>query len=66
MWIEILAEKFEIYQHFEGKFRFRLISPNGDIVFTSGPYGTKDSCKQGIESAKKWSQTALVEDDTLV
>jgi len=44
--------KFEIYKGAQGKFRWRLRAPNGEIIATGEAYETKDSCKKGIESVK--------------
>lgn len=45
--------KFQVYKDASGKFRFRLISPNGVIVAVSEAYNTKESCLNGIESVKR-------------
>lgn len=49
--------KFEITKRKNGEFQFNLKAGNGEIILTSEGYGTKDNCKNGIESVKKNSQT---------
>jgi uncharacterized protein YegP (UPF0339 family) len=46
-------EKFEIYTDKGGKYRFRLVAANGQIILASQGYATKANCKKGIESVKK-------------
>jgi uncharacterized protein YegP (UPF0339 family) len=45
--------KFELYKDKAGKFRFRLLAANGEIIATSEAYSSKDACVNGIESMKK-------------
>ena len=56
--------KFEMYKGAGGKFRFRLIAPNGEIIATSEAYQSKDSCKKGIESVKINAPKAEIVDKT--
>ena len=52
--------KFEIYKDAAGKFRWRLKSPNGEIVATGEGYESKDGCKKGIESVKTHAPKAQI------
>jgi len=55
-----MAGKFEWFKDKKDKFRFRLKAGNGQIIATSEPYESKDSCLNGIESVKKHAPDALV------
>jgi len=54
--------KFEIFKDSAGKFRFRLIAPNGETIAASEGYQEKDSCRNGIRSVKKNAPKAAVVD----
>ena len=56
--------KFVIKKGTTGKFRFSLVSTNGQIVATSEAYETKASAQAGIRSVKKLAADAAVEDTT--
>jgi uncharacterized protein YegP (UPF0339 family) len=56
--------KFVIKKGSTGKFRFSLVSTNGQIVATSEAYETKASAQAGIRSVKKLAADADVEDTT--
>lgn len=58
---DTMAEpKFEWYQDKAGKYRFRLVAPNGETIATSEGYSSKDGCVNGIESVKKNAPIAKV------
>ena len=48
-----------------GKFRFNLVSTNGQVVATSEAYSTKASAMGGIRSVKALAADAEVEDQTV-
>jgi uncharacterized protein YegP (UPF0339 family) len=52
--------KFEWYKDKAGKFRFRLIAPNGEKIAVSEAYSSKDACVNGIESVKKNAPMAKI------
>lgn len=54
--------KFELYKDEGGKFRFRLVAPNGETIASSEGYSDKDSCKKGIRSVKVNAPKASVVD----
>jgi len=56
--------KFETYKDAAGKFRFRLIAPNGEIIAVSEAYESKDGCKNGIASVKENAPKAGIVDTT--
>ena len=56
--------KFEIYKDAAGKFRFRLIAPNAEIIAVSEAYEAKGGCKNGIASVKENATKARIEDLT--
>jgi hypothetical protein len=44
---------FELYEDREGKYRWRLVHDNGNIIADSGEgYATKQKARQGIESVR--------------
>jgi len=53
---------FEIFKDKEGKFRFRLKAPNGEIIASSESYETKRECLKGIESVKTHALDATTRD----
>lgn len=56
--------KFVIKKGSTGKFRFNLLSTNGQVVVTSEAYNSKASAKNGIKSVQKLAADAVVEDQT--
>lgn len=56
--------KFEIYKDLVGKFRFRIVAPNGEILAESEAYDTKAGCQNGIKSVKMNVPKAMVQDRT--
>lgn len=54
--------KFEIYKDAAGKFRFRIVAPNGEIIAVSEAYETKRGCENGIKSVMKNVPRAVVQD----
>ena len=56
--------KFVIKKGSTGKFRFNLLSTNGQVVVTSESYNSKASAKNGIKSVQKLAADAVIEDQT--
>ena len=56
--------KFVIKKGSTGKFRFSLVSTNGQIVATSEAYNSKASAMTGIRSVQKLAADAAIEDQT--
>ena len=56
--------KFVIKKGSTGKFRFSLLSTNGQIVATSEAYNSKASAMNGIKSVQKLAGDATIEDQT--
>jgi len=52
--------KFEIYTDKAGEYRFKLKSPNGEVIAVSEGYSSKKSCMNGIESVKKNAPKATI------
>jgi uncharacterized protein YegP (UPF0339 family) len=52
-WMHLPEPKFELFKDKAGKFRFRLLAANGEIIAVSEAYSSKDACVNGIESVKK-------------
>jgi uncharacterized protein YegP (UPF0339 family) len=56
--------KFVVKKGSTGKFRFSLLSTNGQIVATSEAYNTKASAMGGIRAVKSLASDAEIEDQT--
>jgi len=56
--------KFQLKKGSTGKFRFVLLSTNGQVVATSEAYERKASALAGIRSVQKIASDAAVEDTT--
>lgn len=54
--------KFEWFKDKAGKFRFRLVAPNGEMIAVSEAYSTKEACISGIEAVKKYVPRAIIQD----
>ena len=59
-----MPAKFVVKKGSTGKFRFSLVSTNGQIVATSESYNSKASAMGGIRSVQKLAAGAEVEDQT--
>jgi len=57
--------KFVVKKGTTGKFRFTLVSTNGQVVATSEAYETKRAAMNGINSVKKLAADAAVVDTTV-
>jgi hypothetical protein len=45
---------FEVYEDRDGKWRWRLVHDNGNIIADSGEgYASRQKCEQGMESVKQ-------------
>ncbi len=56
--------KFVVKKGSTGKFRFSLVSTNGQIVATSEAYNSKASAMNGIKSVRNLAADAEIEDQT--
>lgn len=59
-----MAGKFVIKKGTTGKFRFNLLSTNGQVVASSEAYNTKAAAMAGVRSVQKLAADAGVEDQT--
>jgi uncharacterized protein YegP (UPF0339 family) len=59
-----MAGKFVIKKGSTGKFRFNLVSSNGQVVATSETYNSKASAMTGIRAVKSLAADAVVDDQT--
>lgn len=59
-----MPAKFVVKKGSTGKFRFSLLSTNGQVVASSEAYNSKASAMAGIRSVQKLAATAAVEDQT--
>jgi uncharacterized protein YegP (UPF0339 family) len=58
--ISLPEPKFEWFKDKAGKFRFRLLAANGEIIAASEGYSSKEACANGIESVKKNAPIAKI------
>ena len=56
--------KFEVYADKSGEYRFRFIAPNKEVMFSGQGYKQKQSAISAIESIKKNTPGAEVDDQT--
>ena len=57
-----MSATFELYEDREGKYRWRLVHRNGNILADSGEgYASRQKARQGIESVKQNALDAPVE-----
>ena len=56
--------KFVVKKGTTGKFRFNLLSTNGQVVATSEAYSSKASAMGGIRSVRSLAGDAAIEDQT--
>lgn len=56
--------KFVVKKGSTGKFRFSLLSTNGQVVATSEAYNSKASAMNGIRSVQSLAGVAELEDQT--
>ncbi len=56
--------KFVVKKGTTGKFRFSLLSTNGQVVATSEAYNTKASAMNGVKAVRTLSADAGLEDQT--
>ena len=59
-----MAGKFVVKKGTTGKFRFNLLSTNGQVVATSEAYNSKASAMGGIRAVKSLAADAAIEDQT--
>lgn len=59
-----MPAKFQLRKGTTGKYRFVVLSSNGQVVATSEAYERKASAIAGIKSIQKIVTTAAVEDTT--
>ena len=59
-----MPAKFQLKKGSTGKFRFTLLSTNGQVVATSQAYERKATAIAGIRSVQKIAGTAEIEDTT--
>lgn len=57
--------KFIVKKGTTGKFRFALVSTNGQVVATSEAYETKRAAMSGVASVRKLAVDAVLHDTTV-
>ena len=54
-----MSEEFEMWEsEKDGLWYFHLKAPNGEVIASSEGYTTKDNCRNGIDSLKKYATDA--------
>ncbi len=56
--------KFVVKKGTTGKFRFSLVSTNGQVVASSESYNSKPAAMNGIKAVRSLAADALLEDQT--
>lgn len=56
--------KFVVKKGTTGKFRFNLLSTNGQVVASSEAYNSKAAAMGGVRSVKSLAADAVIEDQT--
>ena len=59
-----MAYKFELYKDKGGEFRVRFKASNGQLLFSTEGYSSKNGAENLIESVKKHAPDAETEDQT--
>jgi len=59
-----MSGKFVVKKGSTGKFRFSLLSTNGQVVATSEAYNTKAACLNGVKAVRTLAADASLEDQT--
>jgi len=59
-----MAYKFEVYKDKNAQFRFRFVAPNKEVMFSGQGYKQKASAINAIESIRKNTPGAEVDDQT--
>ena len=60
---KVTNPKFETYLDKAGEYRFRLKARNGKVIAVSEGYSAKKSCMNGVESVRKNSPDAKIENE---
>ncbi|MFN8222944.1 MAG: YegP family protein [Gaiellales bacterium] len=60
-----MPAKFVVKKGSTGKFRFNLLSTNGQVIASSQTYETKASCMAGLRAVQKHAGGAVVDDLTV-
>jgi uncharacterized protein YegP (UPF0339 family) len=61
-----MEAKFVVFKDIDGKFRFHLEAPNGEIIATSEGYSSNRACLDGIATVRKYALAAQFEDKTIL
>jgi uncharacterized protein YegP (UPF0339 family) len=56
------STRFELYTDADGKYRFRLKSPNGEVVAVSEPYESRVAARAAIESIRSGASRSPVDE----
>lgn len=62
--VDLIDPVFEIFEDEKEGYRFRLRSPDGEILVTSETYPTKKECENKIKSIQTHAPSATVQDFT--
>ncbi len=59
--VDLIDPQFEVIKDESGKYRFRLRAPDGEVLFTSEAYPTKEECDDRIELVKEHAPVASIQ-----
>ena len=62
--VDLIDPQFEVFKDEEGKYRFRLRSPDGEILSISPAFDKKDDCTSSIGLVKTHAPSASIQDMT--
>ena len=59
--VDLVDAQFEIFKDEDGKYRFRLRAPDGEVLCTSDPYTTKEDCEDRIGLVRTHAPSATIQ-----
>ena len=62
--VDLVDPQYEIFKDEDGKYRFRLRAPDGEVLCTSGPYSSKEDCEERIDLVRTHAPSATVHEVT--
>jgi len=62
--VDLIDPQFEVFKDEDGKYRFRLRAPDGEILSISPAFDKKDDCITSIDLVKTHAPSASIQDMT--
>lgn len=60
--VDLVDPQFEVFKDEDGKYRFRLRAPDGEVLCKSSPFSTKEDCEERIELVRKHAPSAPIQE----